>query len=184
MYIQTQLLQKNLDKHTPAGSRQTNYMGTFFSYCSTMAAVLLRSLSSEPGESQGRGDEVMTGPMFRAGKRKGAQQKRFWVLGRLCDSVGWVSGSWFRLRSRSEHCEFEPHTGLHAGLHTGLHTGHGSCRDSLSPSAHPDPSLKKREREREVVGTAVATNTRFIESTLTYLCVLVILVSPLPSTTV
>ncbi|KAF3831059.1 hypothetical protein GH733_002297 [Mirounga leonina] len=48
VHIQTQLLQKNLGKQTPAGSRQTDYMGTFFSYCSTMAAVLLRSLSSEP----------------------------------------------------------------------------------------------------------------------------------------
>nr|XP_002807291.3 zinc finger FYVE domain-containing protein 26 [Callithrix jacchus] len=46
--IQTQLLQKNLGKQTPAGSRQTDYLGTFFSYCSTLAAVLLRSLSSEP----------------------------------------------------------------------------------------------------------------------------------------
>lgn len=48
VHIQTQLLQKNLGKHTPAGSRQTDYLGTFFSYCSTLAAVLLRSLSSEP----------------------------------------------------------------------------------------------------------------------------------------
>uniref|UniRef100_A0A5F9C604 Zinc finger FYVE domain-containing protein 26 n=1 Tax=Oryctolagus cuniculus TaxID=9986 RepID=A0A5F9C604_RABIT len=47
--VQTQLLQKNLGKQTQAGSRQTDYMGTFFSYCSTLAAVLLRSLSSEPG---------------------------------------------------------------------------------------------------------------------------------------
>uniref|UniRef100_A0A2K6V6X0 Zinc finger FYVE domain-containing protein 26 n=1 Tax=Saimiri boliviensis boliviensis TaxID=39432 RepID=A0A2K6V6X0_SAIBB len=48
VHIQTQLLQKNLGKQTPAGSRQTDYLGTFFSYCSTLAAVLLRSLSSEP----------------------------------------------------------------------------------------------------------------------------------------
>lgn len=47
--VQTQLLQKNLGKQTQAGSRQTDYVGTFFSYCSTLAAVLLRSLSSEPG---------------------------------------------------------------------------------------------------------------------------------------
>uniref|UniRef100_A0A0D9RL10 Zinc finger FYVE domain-containing protein 26 n=1 Tax=Chlorocebus sabaeus TaxID=60711 RepID=A0A0D9RL10_CHLSB len=46
--IQTQLLQKNLGKQTPAGSRQMDYLGTFFSYCSTLAAVLLQSLSSEP----------------------------------------------------------------------------------------------------------------------------------------
>nr|XP_036858515.1 zinc finger FYVE domain-containing protein 26 isoform X2 [Manis javanica] len=46
--IQTQLLQKNLGKQILAGSSQTNYLGTFFSYCSTLAAVLLRSLSSEP----------------------------------------------------------------------------------------------------------------------------------------
>uniref|UniRef100_A0A2K6GRH0 Zinc finger FYVE-type containing 26 n=1 Tax=Propithecus coquereli TaxID=379532 RepID=A0A2K6GRH0_PROCO len=48
VHIQTELLQKNLGKQTPAGSKQTDYMGTFFSYCSTLAAVLLRSLSSEP----------------------------------------------------------------------------------------------------------------------------------------
>ncbi|XP_007940502.1 zinc finger FYVE domain-containing protein 26 [Orycteropus afer afer] len=48
VYIQTQLLQKNLDKQTPAGGRQADYMGTFLSYCNTLAAVLLRSLSSEP----------------------------------------------------------------------------------------------------------------------------------------
>ncbi|XP_007121439.2 zinc finger FYVE domain-containing protein 26 isoform X10 [Physeter macrocephalus] len=48
VYIQTQLLQKNLGKQMPAGGRQTDYMGTFFRYCSTLAAVLLRSLSSEP----------------------------------------------------------------------------------------------------------------------------------------
>ncbi|XP_024904898.1 zinc finger FYVE domain-containing protein 26 isoform X2 [Pteropus alecto] len=48
VHIQTQLLQKNLGKQTPAGSRQTDYMGTFFSYCSTLAAVLLQSLHSEP----------------------------------------------------------------------------------------------------------------------------------------
>ncbi|PNI83937.1 ZFYVE26 isoform 5 [Pan troglodytes] len=46
--IQTQLLQKNLGKQTPSGSRQMDYLGTFFSYCSTLAAVLLQSLSSEP----------------------------------------------------------------------------------------------------------------------------------------
>ncbi|XP_057587175.1 zinc finger FYVE domain-containing protein 26 [Hippopotamus amphibius kiboko] len=48
VYIQTQLLQKNLGKQMPADGRQTDYMGTFFRYCSTLAAVLLRSLSSEP----------------------------------------------------------------------------------------------------------------------------------------
>ncbi|XP_024423386.2 zinc finger FYVE domain-containing protein 26 [Desmodus rotundus] len=48
VYIQTQLLQKNLGKQAPAGSGQTDYMGTFFSYCSTLAAVLLQSLRSEP----------------------------------------------------------------------------------------------------------------------------------------
>lgn len=48
VYTQTQLLQKNLGKQTPADGRQTDYMGTFFRYCSTLAAVLLRSLSSEP----------------------------------------------------------------------------------------------------------------------------------------
>ncbi|XP_003797422.1 zinc finger FYVE domain-containing protein 26 [Otolemur garnettii] len=48
VYIQTQLLQRILGKQTPAGSKQTDYMGTFFSYCSTLAAVLLQSLSSEP----------------------------------------------------------------------------------------------------------------------------------------
>lgn len=50
VYTQTQLLQKNLGKQTPADGRQTDYMGTFFRYCSTLAAVLLRSLSSEPGK--------------------------------------------------------------------------------------------------------------------------------------
>ncbi|KAF6352835.1 zinc finger FYVE-type containing 26 [Rhinolophus ferrumequinum] len=48
VHIQTQLLQKNLGRQTPAGSRQTDYMGTFFSYCSTLAAVVLQSLHSEP----------------------------------------------------------------------------------------------------------------------------------------
>ncbi|XP_055291674.1 zinc finger FYVE domain-containing protein 26 isoform X1 [Moschus berezovskii] len=48
VYIQAQLLQKNLGKQTAAGGKQTDYMGTFFRYCSTLAAVLLRSLSSEP----------------------------------------------------------------------------------------------------------------------------------------
>ncbi|XP_023582080.1 zinc finger FYVE domain-containing protein 26 [Trichechus manatus latirostris] len=47
VHIQTQLLQKSLDKQTPAGGRQADYVGTFFSYCSTLAAVLLRSLSTE-----------------------------------------------------------------------------------------------------------------------------------------
>ena len=50
VYIQAQLLQKNLGKQTAAGSKRTDYMGTFFRYCSTLAAVLLRSLSSEPGK--------------------------------------------------------------------------------------------------------------------------------------
>ncbi|XP_066244143.1 zinc finger FYVE domain-containing protein 26 [Saccopteryx leptura] len=48
VHTQTQLLRKNLGKQTPAGSEQTDYMGTFFSYCSTLAAVLLQSLRSEP----------------------------------------------------------------------------------------------------------------------------------------
>lgn len=48
VHIQTQLLLKNLGRQTPAGSRQTDYMGTFFSYCSTLAAVVLQSLHSEP----------------------------------------------------------------------------------------------------------------------------------------
>ncbi|XP_008058259.1 zinc finger FYVE domain-containing protein 26 [Carlito syrichta] len=48
VHTQTQLLQKNLGKQSPTGGRQTDYVGTFFSYCSTLAAVLLRSLSSEP----------------------------------------------------------------------------------------------------------------------------------------
>ncbi|KAM7159242.1 zinc finger FYVE domain-containing protein 26 [Molossus nigricans] len=47
VHIQTQLLRKNLGKQTPAGSRQTDYLGTFSSYCSTLAAVLLQSLRSE-----------------------------------------------------------------------------------------------------------------------------------------
>ncbi|XP_049626488.1 zinc finger FYVE domain-containing protein 26 [Suncus etruscus] len=47
VHIQTQLLQKHLGRQHPAGGRQTNYLGTFFSYCSTLATVLLRSLSSE-----------------------------------------------------------------------------------------------------------------------------------------
>ncbi|KAM5175812.1 zinc finger FYVE domain-containing protein 26 isoform 1-T1 [Callospermophilus lateralis] len=46
--IQAQLLQKNLSKQTVADNRQTDYVGTFFSYCHTLAAVLLQSLSSEP----------------------------------------------------------------------------------------------------------------------------------------
>ncbi|XP_076777969.1 zinc finger FYVE domain-containing protein 26 isoform X2 [Arvicanthis niloticus] len=49
VYIQSQLLQKTLGKQTPAGPRQTDYVGAFFSYCSSLAAVLLRSLSSDPG---------------------------------------------------------------------------------------------------------------------------------------
>nr|XP_020745443.1 zinc finger FYVE domain-containing protein 26 [Odocoileus virginianus texanus] len=48
VYIQAQLLQKNLGKQTAAGGKQTDYMGTFFKYCSTLAAVFLRSLGSEP----------------------------------------------------------------------------------------------------------------------------------------
>ncbi|EPY79720.1 zinc finger FYVE domain-containing protein 26 [Camelus ferus] len=46
--IQTQLLRKNLSRQSPAGSRQTDYLGAFSRYCSALAAVLLRSLSSEP----------------------------------------------------------------------------------------------------------------------------------------
>ncbi|KAF6133831.1 zinc finger FYVE-type containing 26 [Phyllostomus discolor] len=48
VYVQTQLLQKILGKQAPAGSGQPDYLGTFFSYCSTLAAVLLQSLRSEP----------------------------------------------------------------------------------------------------------------------------------------
>lgn len=48
VHIQSQLLQKTLAKQTLAGSRQTDYVGAFFSYCSSLAAVLLRSLSSDP----------------------------------------------------------------------------------------------------------------------------------------
>ncbi|KAM6201009.1 zinc finger FYVE domain-containing protein 26 isoform 2-T2 [Rhynchocyon petersi] len=48
VHTQTQLLQKQLAKQTVAGAGQASYVGTFFSYCSTLAAVLLRSLSSEP----------------------------------------------------------------------------------------------------------------------------------------
>ncbi|XP_055451306.1 zinc finger FYVE domain-containing protein 26 isoform X1 [Psammomys obesus] len=48
VYIQSQLLQKTLGKQTLVGTRQTDYVGAFFSYCSTLAAVLLRSLSSDP----------------------------------------------------------------------------------------------------------------------------------------
>ncbi|CAH6843691.1 zinc finger FYVE domain-containing protein 26 isoform X1 [Phodopus roborovskii] len=48
VHIQSQLLQKTLGKQAPAGSRQTDYVGTFFSYCSTLSTALLRSLSSDP----------------------------------------------------------------------------------------------------------------------------------------
>ncbi|KAL1789538.1 zinc finger protein FYVE domain-containing protein 26 isoform X1 [Sigmodon hispidus] len=48
VYIQSQLLQKSLGRQTLASSRQTDYVGAFFSYCSSMASVLLRSLSSDP----------------------------------------------------------------------------------------------------------------------------------------
>ncbi|XP_028644669.1 zinc finger FYVE domain-containing protein 26 isoform X3 [Grammomys surdaster] len=48
VHIQSQLLQKTLGKQIPAGPRQTDYVGAFFSYCSSLAAVLLRSLSSDP----------------------------------------------------------------------------------------------------------------------------------------
>nr|AAI41360.1 Zinc finger, FYVE domain containing 26 [Mus musculus] len=48
VHIQSQLLQKTLGRQTPAGHRQTDYVGAFFSYCSSLAAVLLRSLSSDP----------------------------------------------------------------------------------------------------------------------------------------
>ncbi|XP_006884816.1 PREDICTED: zinc finger FYVE domain-containing protein 26 [Elephantulus edwardii] len=48
VHVQTQLLQQNLLKQAPADSRQADYVGTFLGYCSTMSAVLLRSLSSEP----------------------------------------------------------------------------------------------------------------------------------------
>lgn len=48
VHIQSQLLQKTLGKQTLAGPRQTDYVGAFFSYCSSLAKVLLRSLSSDP----------------------------------------------------------------------------------------------------------------------------------------
>ncbi|KAM5274232.1 zinc finger FYVE domain-containing protein 26 isoform 2-T2 [Ctenodactylus gundi] len=48
VHVQTQLLQKNLGKQNPASDRQNDYLGTFFNYCSTLAAILLQSLSSEP----------------------------------------------------------------------------------------------------------------------------------------
>ncbi|KAI4540700.1 hypothetical protein MG293_009741 [Ovis ammon polii] len=52
VHIQAQLLQKNLGKQTAAGGKQTDYVGTFFRYCGTLAAVLLRSLSSEPDNTE------------------------------------------------------------------------------------------------------------------------------------
>lgn len=48
VHIQTELLQKTLDRQAPVGSGQTDYMGTFSSYCNTLAAVLVQSLRSEP----------------------------------------------------------------------------------------------------------------------------------------
>ncbi|CAO2586746.1 Zinc finger FYVE domain-containing protein 26 [Lemmus lemmus] len=48
VHIQSQLLQKTLGKQALAGGRQSDYVGVFFSYCSTLASVLLRSLSSDP----------------------------------------------------------------------------------------------------------------------------------------
>ncbi|XP_014404617.1 PREDICTED: zinc finger FYVE domain-containing protein 26 [Myotis brandtii] len=48
VHIQTELLQKTLGRQAPVGSGQTDYMGTFSSYCSTLAAVLVQSLRSEP----------------------------------------------------------------------------------------------------------------------------------------
>nr|XP_048271684.1 zinc finger FYVE domain-containing protein 26 isoform X3 [Myodes glareolus] len=48
VHIQSQLLQKTLGKQALTGGRQADYVGVFFSYCSTLAAVLLRSLSSDP----------------------------------------------------------------------------------------------------------------------------------------
>ncbi|XP_069852002.1 zinc finger FYVE domain-containing protein 26-like isoform X1 [Dipodomys merriami] len=48
IHIQIELLQKNLSRQAPAGIEPTDYVGTFFTYCSTLAAVLLQSLSSEP----------------------------------------------------------------------------------------------------------------------------------------
>ncbi|KAK7810692.1 hypothetical protein U0070_013743 [Myodes glareolus] len=50
VHIQSQLLQKTLGKQALAGGRQADYVGVFFSYCSTLAAVLLRSLSSDPSK--------------------------------------------------------------------------------------------------------------------------------------
>ncbi|XP_017658431.1 zinc finger FYVE domain-containing protein 26 isoform X2 [Nannospalax galili] len=48
VHIQSQLLQKTLGKQTLADSRQTDYVGTFFSYCNSLATILLRSLSADP----------------------------------------------------------------------------------------------------------------------------------------
>ncbi|XP_038192234.1 zinc finger FYVE domain-containing protein 26 isoform X1 [Arvicola amphibius] len=54
VHIQSQLLQKTLGKQALAGGRQADYVGIFFSYCSTLAAVLLRSLSSDPNNVEVR----------------------------------------------------------------------------------------------------------------------------------
>ncbi|XP_068933883.1 zinc finger FYVE domain-containing protein 26 isoform X2 [Petaurus breviceps papuanus] len=45
---QTHLLMKNLSSQIPVDSGPADYVGAFFTYSSTMASVLLRSLSSEP----------------------------------------------------------------------------------------------------------------------------------------
>ncbi|XP_045143555.1 zinc finger FYVE domain-containing protein 26 [Echinops telfairi] len=51
VHVQTQLLQKHLTKQSPGGGAgQADYVGTFTGYCSTLSAVLLRSLSSEPDQ--------------------------------------------------------------------------------------------------------------------------------------
>ncbi|XP_075386626.1 zinc finger FYVE domain-containing protein 26 [Tenrec ecaudatus] len=51
VHVQTQLLQKLLTKQSPGGGGgQADYVGTFAGYCSTLSAVLLRSLSSEPDQ--------------------------------------------------------------------------------------------------------------------------------------
>lgn len=54
VHIQSQLLRKTLGKQALAGGRQADYVGVFFSYCSTLAAVLLRSLSSDPNNVEVR----------------------------------------------------------------------------------------------------------------------------------
>lgn len=69
--VQSQLLQKTLGKQTQVGSSPTDYVGTFFTYCSTLAAILLRSLSSEPGKGHQSGSAVLAElQTFRARERR------------------------------------------------------------------------------------------------------------------